>query len=77
MIKKHRSNKKNQIRQNEPRQRLSDGLELPKDVSCGAAIVTVTGRRSLVLENYRGIVSYYYDLFGIKIYEDDETENSR
>lgn len=26
---------------------------------------------------YRGIVSYYYDLFGIKIYEDDKTENSR
>ena len=66
MIKKHRSNKKNQIRQNEPRQRLSDGLELPKDVSCGAAIVTVTGRRSLVLENYRGIVSYDDDCIVIR-----------
>ncbi len=40
------------------RERLADGLELPKDVSCGMAIVTVTGRRSLVLEHYQGILSF-------------------
>lgn len=40
------------------RQTLADGLELPKDIACGSVIVTVTGRRALVLENYRGIVSF-------------------
>lgn len=37
---------------------IADGLELPKDIACGAVIVTVTGRRALVLENYKGIVSF-------------------
>ena len=58
MIKKHRLNKNNHMNRQEKRQGLSDGLELPKDVSCGVVIVTVTGRRALVLENYRGILSY-------------------
>ena len=50
----------------EKRQGLSDGLELPKDVSCGVVIVTVTGRRALVLENYRGILSYDDDCIVIQ-----------
>lgn len=58
MIKKHRANKNNHL-QNRPKpQNLADGLELPKDVACGVVIVTVTGRRALVLENYRGIISF-------------------
>lgn len=58
MIKKHRATKNNQIRQYEKNHGLAEGLELPRDVSCGVVIVTVTGRRTLVLENYKGIVSY-------------------
>ncbi|MGN0344203.1 MAG: YabP/YqfC family sporulation protein [Lachnospiraceae bacterium] len=66
MIKKHRANKNNHMNQHEKRQGLSDGLELPKDVSCGVVIVTVTGRRALVLENYKGIVSYDDDCIVIQ-----------
>ena len=31
-------------------------LELPKDLMLGAAIVTITGRREVLIENYRGII---------------------
>ena len=54
------------MNQHEKRQGFSDGLELPKDVSCGVVIVTVTGRRSLVLENYKGILSYDDDCIVIQ-----------
>ena len=65
MRKKH-SEKNDYTRENGKRQGLSEGLELPKDVSCGVVIVTVTGRRSLVLENYKGIVSYDDDCIVIQ-----------
>ncbi len=66
MIRKHRATKNNNIRQHEKNYGLAEGLELPKDVSCGVVIVTVTGRRALVLENYRGIVSYDDDCIVIQ-----------
>ena len=66
MRKKYRANKDNQIQPREKRQGLTEGLELPKDVSCGVVIVTVTGRRSLILENYKGIVSYDDDCIVIQ-----------
>ncbi len=58
MKKKHRLNPNDTNRESRTRERLAEGLELPKDVSCGVVVVTVTGRRSLVLENYRGIVAF-------------------
>lgn len=33
-------------------------MELPKDLIYHAAIVTVTGNRELLLENYKGILEY-------------------
>ena len=36
-------------------------LELPKDLMYGAAILTVTGRTDLLIENYKGIVDYRQD----------------
>ncbi len=33
-------------------------LELPKDLMLGAPIVTVTGRKELVITNYKGILEY-------------------
>lgn len=54
------------MQQKEKNRGLADGLQLPKDVSCGVVIVTVTGRRALVLENYRGIVSYDDDCIVIQ-----------
>lgn len=66
MKKKHRTNKNNETRQAAYGRGLAEGLELPKDVSCGVVIVTVTGRRALVIENYRGIVSYDDDCIVIQ-----------
>ena len=66
MIKKHRANKNNDTGKKERRHGFSEGLELPKDVACGVAIVTVTGRRALVLENYKGIVSFDDDCIVIQ-----------
>lgn len=60
---KKQSNSTEQYRRLE---HLSEGLGLPQDVSCGIVIVTVTGRRSLVLENYKGIVSYEDDCIRIR-----------
>ena len=66
MIRKHRATKNNNIRQHEKNYGLAEGRELPKDGSCGVVIGTVTGRRALVLENYRGIVSYDDDCIVIQ-----------
>lgn len=33
-------------------------LELPKDLMLGAPILAVTGRKELVLTNYKGILEY-------------------
>lgn len=51
------------------RESLAEGLELPKDVSCGMVIVTVTGRRSLVLEHYQGIIAFDDDCIRIRTKE--------
>ena len=46
-------------------------LELPKDFLLGEAIITISGRRELLIENYKGIL-IYEDSF-IKI----QTKNGR
>ena len=53
------------------REQVIEQLELPKDFLLGEAIVTITGRRELLLENYKGIL-IYEDSF-IKI----QTKNNR
>lgn len=35
-----------------------ESLRLPKDTMLGAAIVTVTGNREAIIENYKGILEY-------------------
>ncbi|MBO5207887.1 MAG: YabP/YqfC family sporulation protein [Lachnospiraceae bacterium] len=35
-----------------------ESLKLPKDSLLGAAIVTVTGNREALIENYKGILEY-------------------
>lgn len=40
------------------REKMVNGLELPKDLMLGAAIVTVTGRREALITNYKGILEY-------------------
>ena len=40
------------------REQVIEQLELPKDFLLGEAIVTVTGRKELLIENYKGILNY-------------------
>ncbi len=42
---------------NQMREKMVQNLELPKDLMLGAAIVTVTGRREALIENYKGILN--------------------
>lgn len=37
---------------------LSEVFEVPKDVAMGEAIITLTGKREALIENYKGIVEY-------------------
>ena len=40
------------------KENMVETLELPKDLVYGAVPLTVTGRRELLVENYRGILEY-------------------
>lgn len=40
------------------REKMVNGLELPKDLMFGAAILTATGRREILITNYKGILEY-------------------
>ena len=40
------------------REQVIEQLELPKDFLLGEAIVTITGRGELLIENYKGILNY-------------------
>ena len=40
------------------REQVIEQLELPKDFLLGEVIVTVTGRKELLIENYKGILNY-------------------
>lgn len=39
------------------REKIMENMELPLDLAAGAAIVTVTGRREVLIENYKGILN--------------------
>ena len=40
------------------KQNMVETLELPKDLMYGDSIVTITGRREVLIENYKGILQY-------------------
>ena len=40
------------------KQNMVETLELPKDLMYGDSIVTITGRREVLIENYKGILEY-------------------
>lgn len=42
----------------ESKELIVESLRLPKDTMLGAAIVTVTGNREALIENYKGILEY-------------------
>lgn len=44
---------------------LTEVFEVPKDVILGEAIITLTGKREALIENYKGIVEYTNDYIKI------------
>lgn len=44
------------------KEKLSDALDMPKDVTMNYPRMTVTGKENLYLENFRGIVEFSSDL---------------
>lgn len=44
---------------------LTEVFEVPKDVILGEAIITLTGKREAIVENYKGIVEYTNDYIKI------------
>lgn len=38
--------------------KIAEKLNIPEDISAGLPIVTVTGKREVYVENYRGIIEY-------------------
>lgn len=40
------------------KENMVETLELPKDLMYGASIATITGRREVLIENYKGILEY-------------------
>lgn len=40
------------------REKMINSLELPRDLMLGAAILTVTGNREVLIANYKGILEY-------------------
>lgn len=64
MIKK-KKNKKKEVKKKEKKIDFSEIFEVPKDVVLGEAIITLTGKREAIIENYKGIVEYTNDYIRI------------
>lgn len=48
------------------RENLVERFELPKDLMLGAALLSVTGRREILIENYKGILEYENNLIQVQ-----------
>lgn len=48
------------------KENMVETLELPKDLMYGASIVTITGRREVLIENYKGILEYMEEYIKIQ-----------
>lgn len=41
-------------------------MEVPRDVALGDSIITLTGKREMLIENYKGIVEYDNEFLKVK-----------
>lgn len=48
------------------REKMINKLELPKDLMLGAVILTATGRKEVLIENYKGILVYENSFISIQ-----------
>lgn len=46
-------------------QELIDRIDMPEDVCLGATKITICGRRNMLIENHRGIISYGDELIEV------------
>lgn len=51
---------------NDKKFNIAEVLEVPKDVALGESIITLTGKREVLIENYKGIVEYNDKFIKIK-----------
>lgn len=64
-MKKKDNNKKKESKKIRKRISFTEIFEVPKDVVLGEAIITLTGKREAIIENYKGIVEYTNDYIRI------------
>lgn len=55
---RNNKNKKKDKKKKNKKINFSEIFEVPKDVVLGEAIITLTGKREAIIENYKGIVEY-------------------
>lgn len=60
---KSRGNKKNKKQENKTKlkEKVSEALELPKEVVLNVPKITMIGTGDLIIENYKGIIEYSND----------------
>jgi sporulation protein YqfC len=56
MRKKKKQNEDQSLKKN-----ITQALSLPQDVTLGVALVTITGKNEICIENYKGILEYDSD----------------
>ena len=49
---------RNKLNLSERKELIVESLKLPKDTLLGASVITITGNREAVIQNYRGILEY-------------------
>lgn len=53
------------IKRSNIKTRISDSLELPKEVTLNIPILKVTGKNDIYIENHRGIIEYSSEILRI------------
>ena len=48
------------------KERLTDALNLPKDLTLGAVILTITGKHEAYVENYMSLIEYTDEMIRIQ-----------
>ena len=48
------------------KEQMSDALQLPKDLTLGAVITTITGKHEAYVENYMSLIEYTDELIRIQ-----------
>ena len=58
--------RRKKAKNNDKKFHIAEILEVPRDVALGESIITLTGKREMLIENYKGIVQYDEKLLKVK-----------